>query len=206
MGIFEAFAKITKSEPAGKVEYIVAGLGNIGIQYENTRHNAGFMALDKIAVKYNVKIDRMKFKSNCAEAIISGKKCLLLKPSTYMNNSGEAVVQAMNFYKIPIENVIVIYDDISLPPSKLRIRRKGTHGGHNGIKSIIELTGEETFPRIKIGVGQKPHKDYNLADWVLSKFTEEDMKQLDTALNKAVEAVEYIVGGETEKAMNKLNS
>lgn len=206
MGIFEAFAKIAKSEPVGRVEYIVVGLGNIGIQYENTRHNAGFMALDTLAEKYDVKINRLKFKSNCAEAVISGKKCLLMKPSTYMNNSGEAVVQAMNFYKIPIENIIVIYDDISLPPSKMRIRRKGSHGGHNGIKSISELTGSENFPRIKIGVGQKPHKDYNLADWVLSKFSDEEITLLGTAFENAAEAVEYIVKGETEKAMNKFNS
>ena len=129
-----------------------------------------------------------------------------MKPNTYMNNSGEAVVEAMNFYKIPVENVIVIYDDISLEPGKMRIRRKGTHGGHNGIRSIIDLTGSEDFPRIKIGVGKKPHPDYNLADWVLSKFKPDEMKQLQELGDAVYESVELIITGNIEKAMNRHNS
>ena len=140
------------------------------------------------------------------EASIDGKTCLVMKPQTYMNNSGEAIVEAMNFYKIPPENVLVIYDDISLEPSKIRIRRKGTHGGHNGMKSIIELSGSEDFPRIKVGVGKKPHPKYNLADWVLSRFTDDEMKLMDEAFEKASEAVKLIVSGQTDKAMNLYNS
>ena len=140
------------------------------------------------------------------EASIDGKTCLVMKPQTYRNNSGEAIVEAMNFYKIPPENVLVIYDDISLEPSKIRIRRKGTHGGHNGMKSIIELSGSEDFPRIKVGVGKKPHPKYNLADWVLSRFTDDEMKLMDEAFEKASEAVKLIVSGQTDKAMNLYNS
>jgi PTH1 family peptidyl-tRNA hydrolase len=147
MSIFDIFDKINteKLSPAEKIEYIVVGLGNPGVQYENTRHNAGFMAVDTLAAKYNVQMKKLQFKSLTGEAVISGKRCLLMKPSTFMNNSGEAVSAAMNFYKIPIENVIVCYDDISLEPSFIRIRRKGSDGGHNGIKSIIYLTGQDTF-------------------------------------------------------------
>lgn len=208
MSIFDIFDKINteKLSPAEKIEYIVVGLGNPGVQYENTRHNAGFMAVDTLAGKYNVQIKKLQFKSLTGEAVISGKRCLLMKPSTFMNNSGEAVAAAMNFYKIPIENVIVCYDDISLEPSFIRIRRKGSDGGHNGIKSIIYLTGLDTFPRIKIGIGKKPHKDYNLADWVLSGFTKEEIPLIKEAAEKAVLSVELMVQGKTDEAMNKFNS
>jgi PTH1 family peptidyl-tRNA hydrolase len=208
MSIFDIFDKINteKLSPAEKIEYIVVGLGNPGVQYENTRHNAGFMAVDTLAAKYNVQMKKLQFKSLTGEAVISGKRCLLMKPSTFMNNSGEAVSAAMNFYKIPIENVIVCYDDISLEPSFIRIRRKGSDGGHNGIKSIIYLTGQDTFPRIKIGVGKKPHKDYNLADWVLSGFTKEEIPLVKEAAEKAVLSVELMVQGKTDEAMNKFNS
>ncbi|HHX57320.1 MAG TPA: aminoacyl-tRNA hydrolase, partial [Clostridiales bacterium] len=160
MNIFNLFDKIssppTSTEP---VSHIIVGLGNPGTKYENTRHNSGFMALDTLADKYNTPIKKIKFKSLVGDTTINGKHCLLMKPSTFMNNSGQAVVEAMNFYKIPIENVLVIYDDVTIEPSLLRIRRKGSDGGHNGIKSIILLTGADTFPRIKIGVGKKPHPD-----------------------------------------------
>lgn len=129
-----------------------------------------------------------------------------MKPTTYMNNSGQAVQEAMNFYKVPIENVIVIYDDISLEPSKLRIRRKGSDGGHNGIKSIIYLTGADTFPRIKLGVGKKPHPDYNLADWVLSNFNPNELELMKTSCSNAVRCVELIVQNKIDEAMNKYNS
>lgn len=187
------------------VEYIIVGLGNPGSKYENTRHNAGFLTLDRLADRLNVKINKIKYKSLCCETMLFGKKCLLMKPSTFMNNSGEAVVEAMNFYKVPIENVIAVYDDISLEPSFLRIRRKGSDGGHNGIKSIIYLTGKDTFPRIKVGVGAKPHPQYDLADWVLSSFTANEKKPMEEAFDKACDAVELIVQGQLDRAMNKFN-
>lgn len=206
MSIMDLFNQIQSSnKTTGPVEYIIAGLGNPGIQYQDTRHNAGFMAIDTIAKKYNADVKKIKFKSLCGECVIGGKKCLLMKPSTYMNNSGEAVVEALNFYKLTTEELIVIYDDISLEPSKLRIRRKGSAGGHNGIKSIIYLTGEDNFPRIKIGVGKKPHPDYNLADWVLSNFTSEEIPLIKEACKNTAEAAELMVSGKTSDAMNKFN-
>lgn len=207
MGIFELFNQISKenSNLTGPVEYIIVGLGNPGIQYMETRHNAGFMAVDTIAEKYSVDVKKIKFKSLCGECMIGEKRCLLMKPSTYMNNSGEAVVEAMNFYKISIDHVLVIYDDISLEPSKLRMRSKGSDGGHNGIKNIIYLTGENTFPRIKIGVGKKPHPDYNLADWVLSSFGKDELPLIKQACQNAVNAAELIVSGKMNEAMNKFN-
>lgn len=208
MSIFDAFKKIenNKSNTGNKPEYIIVGLGNPDTKYLNTRHNAGFMAIDMISKEYNVSVNRIKFKSLCGDVSINGKNCLLMKPTTYMNNSGQAVVEAINFYKIPIENIIVIYDDISLEPSKLRIRRKGSDGGHNGIKSIIYLTGADTFPRIKLGVGKKPHPDYNLADWVLSNFKPDELEQMKISCSNAVKCVELIVQNKIDEAMNKYNS
>ncbi len=203
----ELFKKISGSspEPAGAVEYIIVGLGNVGTEYEGTRHNAGFMAIDRLAKKYNTEIKRLKFKSLCGDAVISGKRCLLMKPSTFMNLSGQAVTEAMEFYKIPVENILVLFDDISLPPSKLRIRRKGSDGGHNGIKNIIYLTGEDNFPRIKIGVGERPNPNIDLADWVLSRFKKEEYEALSEALDNSVTCVELIVGGKIDEAMNRYN-
>lgn len=206
MSIWDIFDKISENKSTGKAEFLIVGLGNPGLQYENTRHNAGFITIDKLCKLKNFDVNRAKFKSYVGEITLGGKKCLVMKPQTYMNNSGEAVVEAMNFYKIPIENVVVIYDDISLEPSKMRIRRKGSHGGHNGIKSIVELTGSENFPRIKVGVGKKPHPDYNLADWVLSKFTDDEMQLLEKVAENSCQAIELIVSGEIDKAMNKFNS
>ncbi len=209
MSIFDIFDRLNaekNSEPAGSPKYIIAGLGNPGEQYANTRHNAGFMAVDTLAAKHDFQIKKIRFKSLTAVVSINGVSCLVMKPSTYMNNSGEAIVEAMNFYKIPIENVIICYDDISLEPSKLRIRRKGSDGGHNGIKSIIYLTGKDTFPRIKIGVGAKPSKDYDLAAWVLSRFTVEEIEKMHEGTDKAVSCIELMVQGKTDEAMNKYNS
>lgn len=206
MSIFDLFKKIESENGDivhGKVEYIITGLGNPGLQYAETRHNAGFMVLDRFAEKNNVKINKMQFKGDTADVMIDGKRCLLLKPATFMNNSGESVEAASSFYKVSPENIIVVYDDISLPPGKLRIRRKGSAGGHNGIKSIIALTGSEEFPRIKIGVGEKPSRDYNLADWVLGKFDETQMELVSDAIEKACEAIPLIVGGRIDEAMNR---
>ena len=206
MSIFKLFDKISSPPtPTKPVSHIIVGLGNPGTKYENTRHNVGFMAMDTLAEKYNTPIKKIKFKSLIGYAMISQKHCLLMKPSTFMNNSGQAVVEAMNFYKIPIENVIVIYDDISIQPSRLRIRRKGSDGGHNGIKSIIMLSGADTFPRIKIGVGGKPHPDYKLADWVLSDFKKDDIPSIKKACNDACRCIELIVNSQIDKAMNEYN-
>ena len=194
-----------KKEPmSSSVGYIVVGLGNSGTKYEGTRHNAGFIVLDRLAEKLGVKIDRIKYKSLCTTCTIAGQKVLLMKPSTYMNNSGLAVTEAMSFYKIPPERVIVIFDDISMDVGRMRIRRKGSDGGHNGIKNIIYLSGSDQFPRIKMGVGSKPEK-WDLADWVLSHFTEDEYKVLTDTADKACEAVELMIDGQTDKAMNKFN-
>lgn len=206
MDIFEKLKSISEPAPTGKIEYLIVGLGNVGPEYDGTRHNAGFMAIDTLAAKYKVKINKIKFKSICTDIMINGKRCLLMKPSTFMNLSGEAVVEAVNYYKIPVENIIVLFDDISLEPSKLRIKRKGSDGGHNGIKNIIYLTGKDNFPRIKIGIGAKPRPDYNLADWVLSKFTKEEYEKLKIALQNSVCCLELMIDGKTDQAMNKYNS
>lgn len=208
MSIFDVFDRISQNPTAktSKIEYIIVGLGNPGLEYENTRHNAGFFTIDTLAKRLGENINRLRFKGKTAEVTINGVRCLLLKPTTYMNNSGEAVVQAMEFYKISPENLIVIYDDISLDPGKLRIRRKGSHGGHNGIRSIIELTGREDFPRIKMGVGKKPHPDYDLAKWVLGKFRKEDSEKMKSAAENACNCIELMVSGKTDEAMNKYNS
>ncbi len=197
----------TESEPqvSGPVEYIICGLGNPGTQYENTRHNAGFMAIDTIAGNLKTDVKKLKFKSLTGDVMIGGKRCLLMKPTTFMNNSGEAVIEALNFYKLKPEQLIVIYDDISMDVGRTRIRRKGSDGGHNGIKSIILQTNSDNFPRIKIGVGAKPHPDYNLADWVLSPFLKEQAEELENALSNAAKAAELMAQGKTDEAMNKYN-
>lgn len=208
MSIFDIFDRISSdsSRAGGKIEYIIAGLGNPGMEYDNTRHNAGFNVLDTLALQLGENINRLKFKGKTAEASIGGKRCLLLKPTTYMNNSGESIVQAMEFYKIDIAHIIVVCDDISLDTGKLRIRRKGSHGGHNGLRSICELTGSDDFSRIKIGVGKKPHPDYDLAKWVLGKFGKEDAERMKESAENACECIKLMVQGKTDEAMNKFNS
>lgn len=206
--IFKLFDKIksSKPQPQGPIEFIIVGLGNPGKQYENTRHNAGYMAVDRISSSYNVKIDKLKFKSLICDVVIGSHRCILMKPTTFMNLSGQAVVESMNYYKVKPENIIILFDDISLEPGLIRIRRKGSDGGHNGMKNIIYLSGLDTFPRIKIGVGKKPNPQYDLADWVLSQFSEQDIKNLDGALNNALESVKLIIDGQIDKAMNVYNS
>lgn len=194
-----------RPEPPGPAEYLVVGLGNPGSKYEGTRHNAGFMALDFIAEKAGATIDRLKFKGLCATAVLGGKKALLLKPGTYMNLSGQSVVEAMRFYHIPPEHVIVLYDDISFPPGKLRIRLKGSDGGQNGMKNIIYLTGSDKIPRIRLGTGDKPSPEWDLADWVLSRFSPADRKLFDEAVSRANDAVALMVQGKAAEAMNRYN-
>ena len=207
MSIWDVFDRISKKEEpqGGKPEFIIAGLGNPGIDYERTRHNAGFMAMSAIEEKLGVSVNTYKFKAKTAVASVGGKQCLLMKPETFMNLSGEAIAQAMSFYKIPIENVLVIFDDISLDVGVMRIRRKGSAGGHNGLKSIIECCGSEDFPRIKIGIGKKPHPDYDLKDWVLGRFTDEEREKLSGVFANVLPAAELIVQGRTGEAMNKFN-
>lgn len=186
------------------IDYIVVGLGNPGSKYQNTRHNIGFETLDYIADKNNVSVTKAKFSALYGVWEQDGHKIMLLKPQTFMNLSGEAVKQAAAFYKVPAENIIVIFDDASLDVGKMRIREKGSAGGHNGIKSIISHMGQE-FPRIKMGVGQKPHPDYDLADWVLGKFTDGDKKLLADRFEDAHKAVKLMVTGDSQKAMNLYN-
>lgn len=209
MSVFDIFKKLESErapEPTGPVEYLIVGLGNPGTDYENTRHNIGFMTIDTLCEKYKISCKKVRFKSLTCDTTISGKRCLIMKPTTFMNNSGQAVTEAMSFYKIPPERTIVVYDDISLEPGKLRIRRKGSDGGHNGIKSIIYLSGKDTFPRIKMGVGAKPHPNYSLADWVLGHFKKEDGEALTKCFDNAVASIELMVADKTDQAMNKYNS
>lgn len=189
----------------GSVEYIIVGLGNPDKKYENTRHNTGWLALDYIAEKQNCRVNRIKFKSFVGECNMGGSKVLLMKPTTYMNNSGQAVVEAMNFYKLPPENVIVIFDDISLDVGKMRIRAKGSDGGQKGMRSIIYLSGKDTFPRIKIGIGAKPNPDWDLADWVLSRFSKDEGKLLEEMFDNAADAIALMVDGKIDRAMNLYN-
>lgn len=189
----------------GSVKWLVVGLGNPGTKYENTRHNTGFRVIDKLAADLGVKVNRSKFKALTVTATIGGEKVLLLKPQTFMNASGLSVEPAAAFYKVPTERILVIFDDISLPVGKIRIRAEGSAGGHNGLKSINTALGRQDYPRIKVGVGAKPHPDYDLADWVLGKFSASEEKALKPALDHAAEAVEEIIRHGTEKAAGKFN-
>ena len=182
--------------------YLIVGLGNPGNEYAGTRHNIGFEAIDYIADKYNIELNRIKFKGIFGEGFINGKKVILLKPTTYMNLSGESVREVINFYKISNEDIIVIYDDISLEVGRLRIREKGSHGGHNGIKNIILNLGSDIFPRIKIGVGAPKG---NLVSHVLGKFSDEEVTILRQSIMASAEAVDIILAKDTKEAMNKLN-
>ena len=194
--------KTDKTEPCGKIKYIITGLGNPGAKYAYTRHNAGFLALDYISEKYGFKINTVKFKSLCAKY----GAAVFIKPQTYMNSSGEAVAEAARFYKIPPENILVISDDASLPAGKLRVRKSGSDGGQKGLKGIIYQLSSDNFPRIKIGVGEKPHPDYEMADWVLSEFPKEDRQTIFEALEKVCGCVDMFLNEEpVEKIQNEYN-
>lgn len=195
---------IFKSKPT--YDYLVVGLGNPGFQYEKTRHNVGFMALDSFAEKEGATLNKNKYNALIGEVKLKDLRILLVKPQTFMNNSGSAVSAIASFYKISPEKIIVLFDDISLPVGNIRIRRKGSHGGHNGMKDIVELLGNDNILRIKIGIGDKPHPDYDLASWVLGKFPKEEIEQLDKAIDKTVSALKEIMLNGVDSAMNKFNS
>ena len=186
-------------------DWLLAGLGNPGAQYEKTRHNTGFQALSELAGTLNVSLNREKFQARYALADYRGQKLLLLEPHTYMNASGLAVRQAADYYHIPPERILVLFDDISLPVGRIRVRHEGSAGGHNGIKSIISTLGTDAFPRVKIGVGAKPHPDYDLADWVLSQLSKEELPLYRDAVSRAAEAALFIVENGCEKAAARYN-
>ena len=210
MSVFDIFAKLeqertVKQSSSGPIEWLIVGLGNPGSKYDGTRHNAGFRALDAYCAKSGQRIDRMKFKALVGEGQFGGKRVLFLKPQTFMNLSGESVRDAAEFYKIPPERILVIFDDISLDVGRIRVRPKGSAGGQNGVKNIIYHLKSDAFPRVKIGIGAKPHPDYDLADWVLSKFQGEDADRIQSAAERAMEAAEEIVRSGVAAAAQKFN-
>lgn len=192
-------------EKKAPVAWLVVGLGNPGSQYEYTRHNAGFLAADELARRGRFSVQRVKFHALTASAVIGGQGVLVMKPTTFMNLSGEAVGEAARFYKLAPGHVLVISDDVDLPLGKLRIRKSGSAGGHNGLKSIIQHLGTDQFPRLKIGVGGKPHPDYDMADWVLGKLQGEEKNIMDQAAGRAADAIECLLRDGIDKAMNQFN-
>jgi PTH1 family peptidyl-tRNA hydrolase len=208
--IFDVFAQISKDgqTPRAKapIEWIVVGLGNPGRDYVRTRHNAGFMAMDVIARRFSVVCDRSRFHALTAEGVIGGKGVLFMLPQTFMNASGEAVREAAAFYKIDPSHILVLSDDTCLSIGKLRLRAKGSDGGQRGLRSIIYQLQSDEFPRIRIGVGEKPHPDMDLVDWVLSRFTDGELSDLQKALSVAAEGVELYISGKTEEAVRTTNS
>ena len=192
-------------QKSGPVSWIVVFLGNPGPQYTNTRHNAGFMAGEAMERLQNVKINRVRFKALTAICPIGGETVLLMKPQTYMNLSGEAVGQAARFYKVPPAHILVVSDEMSLPIGRIRVRPKGSAGGHNGLKNIISVLGTEEFPRIRLGVGAPPHPDYDVKDWVLSVFRNQDAVDMAGAAKRAAEAVECYIRHGADKTMNIYN-
>lgn len=187
------------------LDWIVVFLGNPGGQYENTRHNVGWMVADEVAGRKNVPIQRLKHKALTQTVELEGKRVLLMKPVTYMNLSGEAAGEAARFYKVPAQRVLVVCDDVSLPVGKLRFRKSGSAGGHNGLKSIEAHLGTQDYPRLKVGVGQKPHPEYDMVDWVLGKFSGEDKKVMEDAVKRAADGVMWAVGRGVDEAMSRFN-
>ena len=203
--IFEKVKNYLTHGKTGSVQWIVAGLGNPSGKYVKTRHNAGFLAVDFIAQKTGASFGKKKFKALCADATIEGARALLMKPQTFMNLSGEAIREAADFYKIPSDRILVLFDDASLPLGGIRIRKNGSDGGHNGIKNIIAKFSSGNFPRVKIGIGQKKHPDYEMADYVLGEFSDEEMGIINEQLPDVFDAVRLIITDKAEEAMNKFN-
>lgn len=203
--IIDLFKKIEKKEDSTPITHLIVGLGNPGEKYTYTRHNAGFLAIDFLLNKYSLSCDRLKFKALVGEIKLGGVRALMMKPQTFMNLSGTAIIEACNFYKIPPENVIVISDDASFDIGKLRIRKNGSAGGHNGLKSVIECLNSDKFPRIKLGVGQKPSPDYDIADWVLARIPKESERTFLNLLEHIPSILELMLTGNTDKAMCDYN-
>lgn len=206
--IFDIFKKLEKNREAAAqapITHLVVGLGNPGDKYKITRHNMGFMFMDHLCEKYGVTVNRSKFSALVGDVNIAGKRVLLMKPQTFMNASGEAVQAAADFYKIPLENIIVICDDINLSVGGMRVRAKGSDGGQRGVRDIIRIMGADTFPRIRIGVGAKPNPDYDLADWVLSNFTADELKTVNSLFPIAADGLEQLLLGDVDKAMQICN-
>ena len=205
--IFDLFKKISKDNdaPTAPITHLIVGLGNPGDKYFYTRHNAGFLMMDYFAQRCGAQVNKLKFKALVGEATVAGKRVLLMKPQTFMNLSGEAVQQAAAFYKIPMQNVLVFSDDTSLDVGRVRVRRKGSDGGQRGLRSIIRIMDTDEFPRIRFGVGQKPHPDYDLGDWVLSEFNKDEQKQLFAAFEKAYDGAVKILQGDVDGAMQLCN-
>ena len=189
----------------GAVDWLIVGLGNPGQKYEHTRHNMGFLTVDLLAEQLNVKLNKVKFKSAYNIVRFAGQKCLVMKPQTYMNLSGESVGEAARFYKVPADHVLVISDDVSLPVGRLRIRKSGSAGGHNGLKNIIQHLGTDAFPRIKVGVGMPDHPDHEMIDWVIGKPQGEEAKTLRAALDRAADAALSVIDEGPDRAMNRFN-
>ena len=192
-----------RKDKGGTFEYLIVGLGNPGREYENTRHNAGFVAADMLADKFNISLNKSKFDAVYGDGVIAGARALVVKPQTYMNLSGRAVQKLSAFYKIPIDKIVIMHDDVSLDVGKIRIRRKGSAGGQKGLANIIELMGSQDIARIKIGVGSKPHPDYDMKDWVLGKIPNEQQADFKTSCENSVKAVEEIIARGIDSAMNK---
>ena len=195
----------SKNEVPSGADWLIVGLGTPGPKYDGTRHNTGFLMIDALAEHFNCEVRRVKFKGLYGKCKIAGQDVVLLKPSTFMNLSGQSVTDAMNFFHLPPERVLLLFDDISLDVGKTRIRLKGSDGGHNGVKNIIYLSGSDRFPRMKIGIGHKP-EGWDLADWVLSRFSKDEMKLLAGVAENVIAAAELILGGQADKAMNRFNS
>ena len=206
--IFDLFRQISKKSaaPTAPITWLIVGLGNPGEEYRNTRHNAGFLTIDALAEQLGVHIDRMKFNALTAEVNIGDARVLLVKPMTLMNASGVAVSAAASFYKIPSDHILVISDDINLAPGKMRLRQKGSAGGQKGLNSIIKSLSTEDFPRLRMGVGAKPHPDYDLASWVLSNFTKDEMTSLRSAIECAEKGIRLVLDGKFEEAVQLCNS
>ena len=208
--IMELFKKISSgssssAETAGAPEYIICGLGNPGDKYARTRHNAGFLAMDYLSQKCNIPIKRVRFKSLVGEGMVDGKRVLFMKPQILMNASGEAVKEAADFYKIPPERIIVFSDDVNFAPGCMRIRKSGSDGGQKGLRSIITLLNSDQFPRVRLGVGEKPSREYDMADWVLGKLSDADCKAMYPCLEATYDTILLIMAGKIEDAMGKFN-
>ena len=207
--IFDIFKEISAGREAKStqpVTHLIVGLGNPGDKYYNTRHNAGFLMMDYIAERSGIRVDRAKYKALVGDGDLGGRRVLLMKPQTFMNNSGEAVAEAAKFYKIPPENIIVFSDDVSLDPGRVRMRKKGSDGGQKGLRSIVTHMGTEEFPRVKFGVGAKPHPDYDMADWVLSEFSKDEQKALFSCFEKAYDGLLRYLSGDADGAVQVCNS